>query len=78
MDEVASDVHEGENSHDSHEDTYCSVGHLHQEISQEHFFLLIVGRPIKAKIAAPQKRSDLPQDGLKVLCELILEHHRYR
>ena len=45
------------------------------EISQECFFLLIVGGAIKAEITEPQQRIDLPQGGLEVLCMLILEHH---
>ena len=42
---------------------------------QECFFLLIVGRAIKAEITEPQQQSDLPLGGLEVLCMLILEHH---
>ena len=53
LDNVATDVQEGENSHDSYEDTCCSMGHLQQEISQERFFLLIVGGVIKAEITEP-------------------------
>ena len=49
LDEVAIDAQGGENSHNSHKDTCCSVGHLQQEISQERFFLLIVGKAIKAE-----------------------------
>ena len=55
LDDMAFDVQEGENSHCSHEDGCCNVGHLQQEISQDRFFLLIVGKAIEAKITEPQQ-----------------------
>ena len=60
MDDVAIDVQDGENSHDSHEDTCRSM--------RQFFFLLIVGAAIKAQITEPRQRSDLPEGGLEVLC----------
>ena len=53
LDGAAIDVQERENSHKSHEATCCSVEQLQQAISQQCFFLLMVGGPIKAKITEP-------------------------